>query len=351
MKRILGERKKKEVYLELLRIIAIIMVIFNHTDGFFLYYSNTNNLLTWWFSFTGSVLCRCNVPLFIMITGALLLDKEESVPDLYKKRIARIGIVLILFSLFYYCLNILRNGEASFSLTDFLKGVLSGSIQESFWYLYLYLGVLAVLPLFRRMAVNAGNDEIKYILLLQVVLETGMKAFSFLTGAEVNSNLYVLNRYVFYLLAGYYLSRRINMERGSRAWITGAIAISTLSLAGTFVIVKLVWHRDGMYSQGILDLFTTVLSMGIFGAIRWLCLRFRITGRREKIICEIGGCVFGIYLMEQLARIQLLPLYLYLTEHTFGIIACSSYVICSFCLALLYPELLKRIPFLSRLLT
>lgn len=49
MKTMLGERKKKEVYIEFLRIIAIILVIFNHTDGFFLYYSNTDNPLTWWF--------------------------------------------------------------------------------------------------------------------------------------------------------------------------------------------------------------------------------------------------------------------------------------------------------------
>lgn len=349
MKTMLGERKKKEVYIEFLRIIAIILVIFNHTDGFFLYYSNTDNPLTWWFSFIGSVLCRCNVPLFIMITGTLLLDKEESIRNLYKKRMGRIGIVLILFSLFYYCLNIYRNKVSTFSLTAFLEGVMSGSIQESFWYLYLYLGLLAVLPLLRRMAVASKDDELKYILLLQIILETGIRVLSFLAGVEINGNLYVLNRYVFYLLAGYYLGRRIDTDRASGLYATGAAAI-ILSLVGTCIIVRIGWHRDGMYSQELLDLFTPVLTLGIFWEIRWFCLRYRISERLERGICEIGDCVFGIYLLEQLARIQLLPLYLYLTENTFGVLACSCYVICSFCLAWLYTELLKRIPLLSRLL-
>ena len=130
---------------------------------------------------------------------------------------------------------------------------------------------------------------------------------------------------------------------------TGAAAI-ILSLAGTCIIVRMGRHRDGMYSQELLDLFTPVLTLGIFWEIRWFCLRYRISERLERGICEIGDCVFGIYLLEQLARIQLLPLYLYLTENTFGVLACSCYVICSFCLAWLYTELLKRIPLLSRLL-
>ena len=333
-----------------MRIIAIILVIFNHTDGFFLYYSNTDNPLTWWFSFIGSALCRCNVPLFIMITGTLLLEKEESIRDLYKKRVGRIGIVLILFSLFYYCLNICRNKGSIFSLTAFLKGVMSGSIQESFWYLYLYLGLLAVLPLLRRLAAASKDDELKYILLLQIILETGIRVLSFLTGVGINGNLYVLNRYIFYLLAGYYLGRRIDTDRASGLCAASAAAI-ILSLAGTCIIVRMGRHRDGMYSQELLDLFTPVLTLGIFWEIRWFCLRYRISERLKSGICEIGGCAFGIYLLEQLARIQMLPFYLYLTENTFGVLACSCYVIGSFGLALIYTELLKHIPLLSRLLT
>lgn len=68
------------------------------------------------------------------------------------------------------------------------------------------------------------------------------------------------------------------------------------------------------------------------------------------MIFEAGSCVFGIYLLEQLARIQMLPLYVYLSEYTVGVLACVCYVIAAFLLSWFYTELLKRIPGMKRLL-
>lgn len=343
-------QKGKELYIEVLRIAAILLVIFNHTDGYFLYYSNTENPLTWWFSFVGSALCRVNVPLFIMITGALLLEKEESVRTLYKKRVLRIGIVLAVFSFFYYTLNVFRNAQNEFSFIDFLKGLLSGSIQESFWYLYLYLGLLLLLPLLRRMARGCRDGELRYLLILQIVLGTGAGGFSFLTETGINNNLYLLNIYIFYLLAGYYLGRRVDMERVPKRWVIIVFVANVLCLFGTYLIVRLDYIRNGIYSQDMLNLFTPVLTMGIFFCVKWLCYRYDVSKNLKKLICEAGGCVFGIYLLEQLARIQLLPLYLFLSEKTFGVLACTCYVVCSFALAWLYTELLKRVPLLRSVL-
>ena len=341
---------QKEFYIELIRVIAIILVIFNHTDGFFLYYSNTDNSLTWWFSFLGSALCRINVPLFVMITGALLLDKKESVAHLFKRRILRIGIALTAFSLFYYTLDVIRGREEGFAVLKFVKGLLSGSIQESFWYLYLYLGLLLMLPLLRKLAVSCDNSELRYLLGLQLVMGTGAGVFSFLTGIEINQNLYVLNIYVFYLLTGYYLGRRIDMSRFPSYRGIAAFAVNLLCLAGTYFFVRLDYLRQGAYSQDVLNLLTPVLTIGIFFNIRWFSQRYLFPPKLEKVVFEAGSCVFGIYLLEHFARIQLLPLYLYLSEYTFGVLACSCYVITAFILSWFYTELLKHIPGVKKLL-
>ena len=341
-------RDEREFYIEVLRIIAVIFVIFNHTDGYFLYYSNTENPLTWWFSFVGSALCRINVPLFIMITGALLLKKEESIGDLFRKRVSRISAVLIIFSLFYYTVNSIRNSDTDFSLGDFFKGLVNGSIQESFWYLYLYLGLLLLMPLLRKLALSCKNSELRYLLLLQTIMITGGGVFSWITDIGINSNLYILNEFVFYLLAGYYLGQRIDIKHISKQWIRGSLVINILCLLGTWMIVKAGYFRHGFYEQDLLRLFTPALAMGIFLDIRYLCQRYCFPKKFEIMLKEAGSCVFGIYLLEQFVRMQMLPLYLYLTQNTFGILACSGYVVCSFVLAWLYAELLKRIPVLNR---
>ena len=355
MFRVLNHKKMndivdKEIYIEILRILAVLFVIFNHTDGYYLYYSNTDNPVTWWFSFLGSVLCRVNVPLFIMITGTLLLGKKEKMQILFKKRILRIVVTLIVFSFFYYILNIYKDEGISFSISEFLRDLLSGSIQDSFWYLYLYLGLLLMLPFLRKMVISCGNRELQYFLLLQFVLETGGGVFSFLTDIEINENLYVVNTYVFYLLAGYYLGRRVDVGRKEKRWgfISGAVII--FCLVGTFLFAKLDLWRKGVYNQSVLDLLAAILSMSIFINIRWFCQRYDIFPQIKGMIYELGSCVFGIYLLEQLARMQLLPFYLFLSENTFGILACFSYVIGSFFLAWLYTEALQHTPIVKKIL-
>ena len=74
------EKKTKTAYLELLRIIACFFVIVNHTSsGIFL--SRTPNDKTWWVSVTYFFACKVAVPIFLMISGTLMLGKIDD----YKK--------------------------------------------------------------------------------------------------------------------------------------------------------------------------------------------------------------------------------------------------------------------------
>lgn len=69
------EARRKKTYIELIRIIAIFLVIFNHVDGYDLFAETTGKqdlvliLIT--------MITRINVPLFLMISGAMLLGKTN----------------------------------------------------------------------------------------------------------------------------------------------------------------------------------------------------------------------------------------------------------------------------------
>ena len=60
--------KSKMVHLEVIRILAVCLVVFNHTDGYFLYFTTTDHPITYLVSLFFSVLCRINVPLFFMVS-------------------------------------------------------------------------------------------------------------------------------------------------------------------------------------------------------------------------------------------------------------------------------------------
>ena len=90
------------VWLDVLRLFAIFMVICIHCSDPFNVSpeARSNPEFNRWGSIYGSFLRPC-VPLFVMITGILLLPVKMSFEDFYKKRLLRIAFPFLLWSVLY----------------------------------------------------------------------------------------------------------------------------------------------------------------------------------------------------------------------------------------------------------
>lgn len=97
---------KKKYHLEVIRILAILMVMYNHSAAF-MSFSNQSGV-EYAISFLFSMVCKGAVPLFFMVSGALLLGKNESGKDLFQKRILRMILVIVIFSFLYYMKLVLK---------------------------------------------------------------------------------------------------------------------------------------------------------------------------------------------------------------------------------------------------
>lgn len=94
---------RRNAYFDVLRVLAILLVVFNHLPGYLLY--QTCSGLKAWAYMLLTMFTRINVPLFLMVSGALLLGKEESTSRLIKHRVSRIVAVTVLFSALCYFLK------------------------------------------------------------------------------------------------------------------------------------------------------------------------------------------------------------------------------------------------------
>ena len=83
------------MYFDALRILAILLVIFNHLPGYTLYQTCAGPKA--WLYMLITMLTRINVPLFLMVSGALLLGRSESVPRLLRHRALRIVGAIVVF--------------------------------------------------------------------------------------------------------------------------------------------------------------------------------------------------------------------------------------------------------------
>ena len=100
---------KKKYYLEAVRITAVLLVMYNHSAPFMSF--ATQHGVQYAVSFFLSLVCKAAVPLFYMVSGALLLGKNESFGELARKRILRIVAVIVIFSLLYYLKFAVREGK------------------------------------------------------------------------------------------------------------------------------------------------------------------------------------------------------------------------------------------------
>ena len=166
----------------MLRIIAVVMVVLNHSDLYYTYYTNTDSVLTFFVSLLLSCICRINVPLFMMITGALLIPKAESWSVIFKKRISRMLVVLVAFSALMYGLQCFAWNQDTFSAMAFAEKLLKNEIQTSYWYLYEYIGILMMLPFLGAIARNVDLDCMKYFLGLGLIIKVGMSIAGQFTG-------------------------------------------------------------------------------------------------------------------------------------------------------------------------
>lgn len=96
---------------------------------------------------------RWCVPVFVMVSGALLLDqrKPHDAREFYSRRVARICAPLVFWTVFYLgwrsLLGWVDHGQVDFSFWP--TKVVQGAPYYHLWYLYMVIGLYLITPLVR----------------------------------------------------------------------------------------------------------------------------------------------------------------------------------------------------------
>ena len=203
--------KDKKLYLEVLRLTAFLFVIFNHTGryGFDLFATTESGSLRSIVILLAN-LSKCGVPIFLMISGALLIPKKEGIKDLYKKRFLKTAVVLLAISLIYYIRLYIKHPEYGFSPRFFLQTVYTQPFVTPLWFLYVYLAFLIMLPLLRKMTSGMNESEYLYFIMAGILLTYLPPVLNPYMGGGMYLNVPILASAFFYPVIGYYLDAVFN---------------------------------------------------------------------------------------------------------------------------------------------
>lgn len=300
---------------DVMRIIAILLVLYNHLPGYRVGYLSPAGPLDG--SLLACVLTRIGVPLFAMVSGALLLGRNETYGELWRRRISRMLMVVVVFEgLLYVEFHLTR--PYPISLGDFLTGMLGGTLRgmTSYWFLYAYLGFLLMLPFLRRVAQALTRADFVWLVGLHVLLTTGPTLAAFVSrvvGCErpvVSPSLEVSLASValyFYPLIGYWLDRHVDVARLTRRHWT---LIGLATAAGMLVSAAMTWHRNAHSAaptEAYLGLTVYVTAAAVFLAVK-RCFDAGYALRHPRlnsVLCLVGSLVFGVYLLDQYLKLVL----------------------------------------------
>lgn len=336
----------RKTYLDILRVFACLSVIYNHVAGREMRLMSGMSGLAALFLFYVS---KTAVPLFLLISGALLLGRKDGF-RCHVRRILRMALVLVVASLFYYGMNALLDGTA-FRVNDFLLTVYRSETTGSFWYLYLYLGVLVMLPVLQPMAQALGDREKKYFLLASGAFSSLLPlVFLFLPAYNVNFTVPLFSATLGLLMAGYAVDGWPVSRKGARIAQRCALPCAVLlPLVPTLLAAYGPAYLFNFFDNYFL-LTATGSAVGIFYACRYLWETRPPSARWTAFWERAGSLTFGTFLLGDFLAARCTFLMRGLDAWLPVNLAGAFYTLAVFLLGMGITWLLKRIPFLRRAL-
>jgi surface polysaccharide O-acyltransferase-like enzyme len=286
-----------------LRVIAAVSVITIHVSV-----SVTTNYTANFLWHIGNLyesMSRFCIPVFLMITGALLLPQNIELKAFLQKRFSRILLPFFFWSIVYILLEFYTYPAKEEDLTVFgfvrmvILKLLYGA-EFHLWYIYILISLYLFIPILGKWIRNSNEKEIIYFIIIWFIsLLIGKR------GYFSNLNLQYFAQYIGYLVLGYYLS----VKKFQLTIKTMRILSSLLFLLGFLITALGTYFLAIKYGKQVEDFYdyltpnVLISSIGVFLFVK----SFEKTKKRASgiIVRFIDKYSYGIYLVHVLGMIIL----------------------------------------------
>jgi len=142
--------KKRITYIDWIRIVAAIMVVMIHTSGMLLQHSDFGSA-GYWIGLCNGELVRAAVPLFFMISGALILrDGYDCSPKRMVHKAIKVGLIVLVWGFFYSWLSI-----EQISIKSVVFATIKGHFH--FWFFAYLIGLYLLMPILKVFTTHRGG--------------------------------------------------------------------------------------------------------------------------------------------------------------------------------------------------
>lgn len=332
-------------WLDVTRVVAIVAVVLIHVLAPLVTgrWASEGSAGWWTANVIDSALRWC-VPVFVMISGALLLDprRVERPRDFYLRRLGRVGVPLIVWTLVYLGFRQWWL-EEDLSVEDAARGVLAGTPFLQLYFLYVLVGLYALAPFLkiiirhttRRMQAGLAGVLIGIGALDQVA--------SMLVGAGSSTAATRFLPFAGYFVAGWVLRDiRLTPYRVRVAAVLFATSVAaTAGLVGVLSAPE-GWGTAGRYLYGYLSPTVVVMSLSAFVLLR---ATGGVLPARRHLTSAAASVTFGIFLIHPLVLYPLQATWPLPSEPLSLLIAAAGHATATIAASVALTVLLRRVPY------
>jgi len=298
-------------WVHVIRVVAVIFVVLLHSSAQILQLNVAFASFDWWVGNLIDSSMRMCVPLLFMITGYLLLGKEERLGIFFHKRFSRIAIPLLAWTAIYVVWLLLIESkdpspispfseEISAAISNYfplsLVGLLLAPAYYHLWFMYVLIGMYLCLPLLRPLVQNASQALLWYFIALwslATFVFPSIKAAGFYNLIDLS----MVSGSIGFLVLGYLLGRRpISRHLYLAMWLVYPVSVAITAI-GTWAVSSAEGLNQVFYGN-LPNILLMVLSSFII--IRYIAEtnRFFHLAWVKRGVLRLSSCTFGIYLVH-----------------------------------------------------
>lgn len=337
---------KRITYLDFLRCLAICFVVVLHSITPILINPNFYSCSTWYLCMLVNPFTRAGVPLFLMISGFLLLSRSstEQVWNFYRHSIPKLVIPLIAWSVIYYAAEV-AFGQHPVEVDQFLGRFLNQGVSYHMWFVYTLVGIYLLCPFLKRIVNQCTWQQL--VLLLGIILfpTTLRPILNQIFPVYIQLFSPLLEGYIGYFLLGYLLGNA-KLPRVTRRLIyLGGLAGYGACLLGNLAQASSEGISLPMNGGYMLNHY--LLSAGLFVFVRTFFEKHMLRLERfSRPLKKMSSLVFGVYWVHVLI-LNILTFLVNFQESLFMCVVVQ--ITCTIVLSFLISAVIAAVPILRRI--
>jgi surface polysaccharide O-acyltransferase-like enzyme len=343
---------KPVIWVDFIRVMATFLVVWLHSTAPILYKFNEIPMSYWWIGNLFNSFVRMCVPLFFMVSGYLLIEKTEDLRLFYKKRIKRVFVPMVAWSLIYVFWKACYENSSALSFHSFYS-IFYTPAYHHLWFLYAIMGLYLYMPILRIFVRNSDRMHLYYFVALWILAASLIPFAQKVTGIRSKIDLKMISGFIGYLVIGHLLGRIKIRKILIGCSIFGFVICGCATAYGTFYLSQ----QGGKFIPIFYNYLSpniVILSVASFILLRAIGENTAIINhaRMAVVLPLLSSASFGIYLIHTMflfvLRDGLLGCQLNVV-HCNPLYAVPLTAVISFSLSLVAVVFLKKIPYVRNI--